>query len=71
LTFFDGENKPPEFAGNDYTDVFEIPLYPKTAQIFGASKTFSVLVRPDNYIGLLTEDLAGEDVRNYLNKFGS
>jgi hypothetical protein len=30
-----------------------------------------VLVRPDNYIGLLTEDLAGEDVRNYLNKFGS
>jgi 2-polyprenyl-6-methoxyphenol hydroxylase-like FAD-dependent oxidoreductase len=71
LTFFDGKNKPSEFAGNNFADVFEMPLYPNITEIFGASKTFSVLVRPDNYISLMTEDLAGEDVRNYLNKFGS
>jgi 2-polyprenyl-6-methoxyphenol hydroxylase-like FAD-dependent oxidoreductase len=69
LSFFDGENKPAELAENDLTDVFEIPLYPNVAEIFGASKSFSVLVRPDNYIGLLTEDLAGEDVRQYLSRF--
>jgi 2-polyprenyl-6-methoxyphenol hydroxylase-like FAD-dependent oxidoreductase len=71
LTFFDGENKPPEFAANDFTDFHEMPLYPNIAEIFGASKTFSVLLRPDNYIGLITEDASGEDVRNYLSRFGT
>jgi 2-polyprenyl-6-methoxyphenol hydroxylase-like FAD-dependent oxidoreductase len=71
LTFLDGENKPPEFAANDFTDVFEMPLYPKTAEIFGTSKTFSVLVRPDNYIGLMTEDISGEDLKQYLTRFGN
>src|SRR5215204_20736 len=69
LTFFDGANKPPRFAANDFTDYFEIPLYPNIAEIFGATKTFSVLVRPDNYIGLITEDLSGEDLSGYLSKF--
>ena len=69
LTFFDGETKAAEFAGNDFTDFGELPLYPAIAEIFGATKTFSVLLRPDNYIGLITEDVSGEDLRNYLNKF--
>ncbi len=69
LTFFDGANKPPQFAANDFTDYFEIPLYPNIAEIFGATKTLSVLVRPDNYIGLITEDLSGEDLSRYLSKF--
>lgn len=68
LTFFDGENKAAEFAANDYMDYSEFPLYPNVAEIFGAAKTFSVLLRPDNYIGLLTEDLSGEDLRAYLSK---
>ncbi len=69
LTFLDGANKPAEFAGNDFTDSFEIPLYPNIAEIFGATKTFRVLLRPDNYIGLITEDPSGEDVRAYFSKF--
>jgi len=71
LTFFDGENKPPEFAENDFTDFHELPLYPNIAEIFGASKTFSILLRPDNYIGLITEDFSGEDLKTYLGRFGS
>jgi 2-polyprenyl-6-methoxyphenol hydroxylase-like FAD-dependent oxidoreductase len=72
LTFFDGANKPPEFAPNDFTDVFEMPLYPAIAEIFGASKTFSVLLRPDNYIGLIAENVSGGDLKAYLsNRFGS
>jgi 2-polyprenyl-6-methoxyphenol hydroxylase-like FAD-dependent oxidoreductase len=70
LTFFDGANKPSEFAGNDFADAFELPLYPNIAEIFGANKTFSVLLRPDNYIGLLTDDLSGEELKQYLNRFG-
>ena len=71
LSFFDGTNRAPEFTENDSIEAFELPLYPNIAEIFGASKTFSVLVRPDNYIGLITEDLSGEDLRQYLAKFGS
>jgi 2-polyprenyl-6-methoxyphenol hydroxylase-like FAD-dependent oxidoreductase len=70
LTFFDGENRAAEIAANDSTDFFELPLYPNIAEIFGASRTFSVLLRPDNYIGLITEDVSGEDLRVYLSRFG-
>ena len=69
LTFLDGETKPPELAGSDFVDSFELPLYPNIAELFGATKTFSVLARPDNYIGLITEDVSGEDLRNYLARF--
>ncbi len=69
LTFFDGANKPPEFSADDFTDFHEMPLYPNIAEIFGASKTFSVLLRPDNYIGLISEDVSGEDLRAYLSRF--
>lgn len=68
LTFFDGVNKPAEFAGNDFTDAFELPLYPNIAETFGATKTFRVLLRPDNYIGLITDEPSGEDVRAYFRQ---
>lgn len=68
LTFYDGENKAPAIGEDDFLDSFEIPLYPNIAELFGASKTFSVLLRPDNYVGLITEDLSGEDARAYLQK---
>ena len=68
LTFFDGENKTANPAGNDFTDFSEMPLYPNVAEIFGATRTFSILVRPDNYIGLITDDLTGEDAAAYLSR---
>lgn len=69
LTFFDGANRPADFAADDLIDRHELPLYPQIAEIFGATRTFSVLLRPDNYIGLITEDLSGEDLRAYLSRF--
>ena len=69
LTFFDGENKAQNLAENDSVDFHQLPLYPNIAEIFGASKTFSILLRPDNYIGLITEDYSGEDLKRYLSKF--
>ncbi|MBS1797235.1 MAG: FAD-dependent monooxygenase [Acidobacteria bacterium] len=69
LNFFDGTNRPAAAPENELLDVFEIPLYPALAEIFGASRSFSVLLRPDNYIGLITEDLTGADVAKYLARF--
>jgi hypothetical protein len=74
LTFFDGQNEPPnptaEFQ-NKYTDLFDFhqsPLYPNVAEIFGASETFSVLLRPDNYIGTISAGASFEAIENYLNR---
>jgi 2-polyprenyl-6-methoxyphenol hydroxylase-like FAD-dependent oxidoreductase len=69
LTFFDGANQPPELAADESLDRYEFPLYPNVAELFGATQTFSLVLRPDNYIGLITEDLTGEDLRQYLNRF--
>ncbi len=74
ITFFDSDNKPLSPAKtlpNDLADFHEIPLYPNIAEIFGAKQTFSVLLRPDNYIGLITEDVSGADLKTYLSRFGS
>ena len=71
LSFFDGVNRPPSWTGDDFVEALEMPLYPNIAEIFGATKSFSVLVRPDNYIGLITEDSTGEDLKQYFAKFGT
>ncbi len=73
LTFFDGENTAlglAESLPDDLADFHELPLYPNVAEIFGVSRTFSVLLRPDNYIGLITEDLSGANLKRYLGKLG-
>lgn len=72
LTFFDGENKSEitaENLGADFIDFHEIPLYPNVAEIFGANRTFTVLLRPDNYIGLITGENSALEVKKYLSSF--
>ncbi|MDQ3712337.1 MAG: FAD-dependent monooxygenase [Acidobacteriota bacterium] len=44
------------------------PLYPNIAEIFGAKTSFVLLLRPDNYIGLLSSDVSVERLREYLDK---
>jgi 2-polyprenyl-6-methoxyphenol hydroxylase-like FAD-dependent oxidoreductase len=72
ICFSDGQNQPPDFSSElaDYaslTDFHEIPLYPQIAEIFGAQKSFLVILRPDNYIGLISENTSIETVREYFN----
>jgi len=43
-----------------------LPLYPAIAETFGVNKTFSVLLRPDNYIGYLGSGLDQAALREYL-----
>ena len=74
LTFFDGnaaapalpENFKTEYAG--FVDFHVVPLYPNVAEIFGADKTFSILLRPDNYIGTISSDASFETIENYFKK---
>ena len=68
LTFFDGEKRPPNFAEilpDELFNFHEFPLYPNIAEIFGANQSFIVLLRPDNYIGFICEEVSVENLKKY------
>jgi 2-polyprenyl-6-methoxyphenol hydroxylase-like FAD-dependent oxidoreductase len=44
------------------------PVRGRVAEIFGTDKPFSVLLRPDNYIGFISAGDPLPDLRNYFNK---
>lgn len=44
----------------------QLPLYPHIADAFGTKESFNVLLRPDNYIGLISKGNSLEPVENYL-----
>ena len=50
-------------------DFHVIPLYPQVAEIFGADKSFSVLLRPDNHVGFITAGTSPDSIRAYLKEF--
>jgi hypothetical protein len=54
---------------NELVDSHLIPLYPQVAQVFGSSKSFSVLLRPDNHIGSITTKTSPDELKAYLNEF--
>ena len=44
-----------------------ISLYPQVSEIFGTTESFFVILRPDNYIGLISNDFSPDKLREYLN----
>jgi 2-polyprenyl-6-methoxyphenol hydroxylase-like FAD-dependent oxidoreductase len=50
-------------------DFNAVLLDPQTAAIFGTDKSFSVLLRPDNYIGYISTETSLSGLKNYLNNF--
>ncbi|MDQ3180734.1 MAG: FAD-dependent monooxygenase, partial [Acidobacteriota bacterium] len=69
LTFFDGSGNPPDFPEtkfSEYVDFHHLPLYPHIAEIFNAAESFMILLRPDNYIGLISAEISLENLENYL-----
>jgi hypothetical protein len=71
LAFSDGQNSIPDMSqalGDyaSYADFHELPLYPNIAKTFGSKESFIVLLRPDNYIGLISENNSPETIRDYL-----
>ncbi|MEP6718563.1 MAG: FAD-dependent monooxygenase [bacterium] len=54
---------------SEYTELLDrhvIPLHPNVAEIFGTDKPFTVLLRPDNYIGFISSDTSGRPVAQYF-----
>ncbi len=52
----------------DCIDFHVIPLYPRVVKIFGSEQSFKVLLRPDNYIALLSLDCSLDDLKAYFHK---
>ena len=73
IVFFDGKIEIPplpddlmkEWEGQ--IDSTVISLYPEIVEIFDMKESFFVILRPDNYIGLISDDFSPELVRKYLN----
>lgn len=49
-------------------DYHVVPLYPQVAEVFGTKLPFNVLLRPDNYIGFLSEGDGLSRLTVYLNE---
>ena len=74
LSFSDGETdyqplqKEIEAEYPARVDCHVVPLYPHVAELFGTHKPFTVFLRPDNYIGFLSEGMGLDAVRKYLTE---
>lgn len=74
LIFSDGEGdyerETTEFARNwnHCMDQQTVPIYPHVAEIFGVTIPFFVLLRPDNYIGLISSTISSRRLANYLKE---
>ena len=45
-----------------------MPLYPQIAELFGTNQSFTLLLRPDNYIGYVAGGVNIEGAKEYLRK---
>ena len=54
----------------DLVDVQSISLSAEAIEVFGNGKSFSVLLRPDNYIGRITSDTSAVALTSFLGPFG-
>ena len=74
LVYSDGASDLQNFAAelkNEYADMLDFsvaPLYPNISEIFGAKTSFVLLLRPDNYIGLISSEVSVEKLKEYLDK---
>ena len=57
--------------GNKYDHLIDfqcIPLVPKIAEIFGTNQPFKLLLRPDNYVGLIAPEISSVNLETYMNE---
>ena len=56
-----------KIANGDMMDFHILPLYPDIVKIFETDSSFFLLLRPDNYIGLISNGDSVEEVEAYLD----
>ncbi|MFB2771342.1 FAD-dependent monooxygenase [Pelatocladus sp. BLCC-F211] len=52
----------------DFIDFNVVPLYPRVVEIFGINQSCKILLRPDNYIGMISTELSLDDLKVYMNE---
>jgi 2-polyprenyl-6-methoxyphenol hydroxylase-like FAD-dependent oxidoreductase len=57
-----------ESWGTKFVDFNIIPVDPQVVEVFGASRSFSVLLRPDNYIAFISTETSPDRVKTYLKE---
>lgn len=73
LVFFDGKTEIPPLPDDlmkeweGMIDGTVISLYPNIAELFGTTESFCVILRPDNYIGLISNGFSPQTGRKYLD----
>lgn len=73
VLFFDGKTEIPPLPDDlkreweGAIDSTVISLYPEIAKKFGTQESFFIILRPDNYVGLISNDFSPELVERYLN----
>lgn len=50
---------------DEWIDCQSFPLEPRVSEIFGANKTFSLLLRPDNHIAFVSEHVSFDELISY------
>lgn len=58
---------------NEYAELVDfnlIPLQPHVTELFGTQQPFMMLLRPDNYIGFISQTVSLEGLRGYLGGLG-
>jgi hypothetical protein len=72
VVFSDGQgdlNKIEETATREFGDVLDVhvvPIFPAVTEAFGQHSSFAVLVRPDNYVGVISADIGLDTIRSYF-----
>ena len=75
IVFADGKTEIPPLpedlmqAWHGKIDSTVISLTPEMSKIFGADSAFYLILRPDNYIGMISDNFSSNTVSNYLSKF--
>lgn len=68
VVLHDGRRNASEF-GNEFAglaDLHLVHLYPEAAEVFGATDDLTLVIRPDNYIGMIAAGVDMSDVREYF-----
>jgi len=55
-------------ANEDLIGFHILPLYPDIAKIFDTDSSFFLLLRPDNYIGIISNGDSVEEAEAYLDR---
>ena len=70
LTFADGKaEQNSEDLDKSFDSIIDrqtVPLYPHIAELFGVDKSFNVLLRPDNYIAMISHGSSLTPIDDYL-----